>query len=507
MHGLHKRVSASAVAASALAWIPTTIGAEDFSTAFMDAVRAIPEQHWATLNTNRFQNAWPELERRQFDPAGQRAGPKAVIRAFSSFAWDRNRKDVIIYGGGHGNYPGNEVYRWRSSTLRWERGSIPSQTVLIDGQPLSGSYNAIDGYLNAPPSAHTYDNNEYLPLVDRFVTLGGAAWNTGGSFQYRNDQGQLRRTGPYFWNPALGDPDKVGGSTGSHVNPAMFPDTLGGMMWDNRQRALSSSSDQYSFIEGATAYAEYVDGNTGEVFDSLWVSTRQNLWQYIVHDADDPTGTCADNEGDCWILSGTAQVPGVDGTWGQGAAAVDPDREVFVRAAGNQLYYYDLANPGPSNPAVPILISNQVGAPFAANFRSAGLDYDPEREHFILWAGFEGVWALIPPDPLAAAGWTTERLETEALPEFGTPDRNDSGDSTFTGILGKWKYIPEADLYMGFYHVKDGDIWVYKPENWNPTFGALESEPAVVPLWGAVPALVTGAVLVVIHRRRRLLQA
>ena len=60
-------------AALALALLLTSNAlAEDFSPAFIDALRAIPGQHWATLNANRIQNAWPEVERRQFSPVGER---------------------------------------------------------------------------------------------------------------------------------------------------------------------------------------------------------------------------------------------------------------------------------------------------------------------------------------------------------------------------------------------------------------------------------------------------
>jgi hypothetical protein len=42
--------------------------------------------------------------------------PGSILKAWSSFAWDSNRGDVILWGGGHANYGGNAVYRWRDAT-------------------------------------------------------------------------------------------------------------------------------------------------------------------------------------------------------------------------------------------------------------------------------------------------------------------------------------------------------------------------------------------------------
>ena len=40
-------------------------------------------------------------------------GTRRIILAWSGFTWDPNRGDLLLYGGGHANYSGNDVYRWR----------------------------------------------------------------------------------------------------------------------------------------------------------------------------------------------------------------------------------------------------------------------------------------------------------------------------------------------------------------------------------------------------------
>jgi hypothetical protein len=52
-------------------------------------------------------------------------------------------------------------------------GSLPSEVKQIDGV----WYHAVDGPFAAPVSAHTYDTNEFLPLSDRMIVFGGAAFN------------------------------------------------------------------------------------------------------------------------------------------------------------------------------------------------------------------------------------------------------------------------------------------------------------------------------------------
>ena len=139
-------------------------------------------------------------------------------------AWDSNRGALIFYGGGHANYPGNDVYVWRASTLKWERASLPSEVYLAAGTVL---YLAVDGPTYAPIAAHTYDDSEFLPISDRLITFGGAAFNTGHYF----DKADGTRTGPYMWDPSKADPNAVGGTAGSQVKPGTYTTVTAGHMW------------------------------------------------------------------------------------------------------------------------------------------------------------------------------------------------------------------------------------------------------------------------------------
>ena len=85
-------------------------GREIFPNASLDLIAAAPERTWVQLNANTFQNCWA--------PAGLRTAlpPKNLFRAWSSFAWDHKRHGFWLWGGGHANYEGNEVYFWSAVT-------------------------------------------------------------------------------------------------------------------------------------------------------------------------------------------------------------------------------------------------------------------------------------------------------------------------------------------------------------------------------------------------------
>ncbi|MCB1866242.1 MAG: hypothetical protein KDG50_12530 [Chromatiales bacterium] len=447
-----------------------------------EVLAVVPEQHWAVVNTNTFQSAWPAPALRDFETARGTPGPLAVMQAFSSFGWDTRRQQFYLYGGGHGNYPGNEIYIWDAKTLEWRRGSLPSQVQQLGS---TFTYVAVDGADNAPTAAHTYDNNEYLPIADRFIVFGGAAWDSGGPLQ----DAAFNRVGPYLWDPSLADPNMVGGTTGSHTNATPGDGILGGEMWENRNLPLLPNYlndptqfriDDYYSIEGATDVVSR-DGH-----DLVYLSTRHWLWEYHIVDVNDPSQ-------DFWRVVGNGRI-GSSGVWGQGPGAYDEANNLFVRIAeprnnSNRLYdfyYFDLETPGFSNPVVPFEPTLPDGSPlfgggldsnlFNFKARSAwGLDYDPVREQIVLWDGAGNLWALTPPDMLGANGWIATPIDVFALAEFGLPNANDNGyeingvtPAADTGVLGKFKYIPEFDIYLTTYHTQTGDIWIYKPEGWTP---------------------------------------
>lgn len=99
----------------------------------------------------------------------------AVINAWNSGVLDTTRNRLIIWGGGHGDYSGNEVYALNlNGTPSWER---------LNNSTAGGcSLDSCDGGVT-PNSRHTYDGIEYMPNVDRMFVFGGSRAGNGYALQ------------------------------------------------------------------------------------------------------------------------------------------------------------------------------------------------------------------------------------------------------------------------------------------------------------------------------------
>lgn len=427
----------------------------------LSVVAAMPEGAWFRANTNSYSEVWTPADLRTLYRTSNPT-PAKIIGPWSSFTWDSSRGKLFLYGGGHANYRGNDTYSWNGSTRLWERASLPSQMV----QDALGNWVAIDGPAKAPASAHTYDNTMYFPLLDRIVVLGGAADANGGHFLTVDTSTTSRTTGPYLFDPSRADGAKVGGSTGSHVQRvAPHPDIVGGNMWSNREAWLNagptSAPPSESFVNGCTGVTE--EGG----LDVAYVRTAYRVYRYRIHDLAQPAA-------DTWELVGRYY----SGSGSQATCTYDHHRRALVVAGRNAkpFLYWDMSQASSKNNEVYVTPADATGefqtllSSNAIDLRYCGLEYDPKRQQHLLWCGDQRVWRLTPPATLSASGWTITKAPT---PPSGGPTQGPG-----TGILGKWKYIPNLDVFIGLQDSVNGDIWVYKPQGWvNPTGGNLP--PAV----------------------------
>lgn len=434
--------------------------AEDLSP-LINEVSNMPEGSWKQVNTNNYSDVWAPSALRPLYNSGN-PDPSKIIGAWSGFAWDSNRGDLLLYGGGHANYSGNDVYRWRGSTLQWERASLPSETLL----DANNNWTAIDGVSAAPASAHTYDNNIFLPISDKFLTFGGAAFNNGGLFLSATSSSTSRKTGPYLWDPSKANPMMVGGTTGSHVQRVSpYPEVLGGNMWQNRELWQTNSTYSYlpgSHTEGCTAYAEENGRDVVYVGARLGGGTATSLFKYTINDVSNPSL-------DTWVKVG--------GYWdtpqGQTACGYDPVKKAFVRVASNSrpFTFWDVNTPSETlNYEKRVYYTDADGSLTSALANSeitvnkCSLDYNHQTSKFMFWCGDGRVWSLTSPATLSENGWSValEPLANSTVPGAVT---------TGTGILGKWKFIPNINAFIGLNDSNLGKIWVYKPIGWQMPVG------------------------------------
>lgn len=434
----------------------------------------IPEGSWIKVNLNSFSTVWTPPERRPLASLSNPT-PSKLISAWSSAAWDPNLGDLWIFGGGHANYSGNDVYRWRGSTRMWERASLPSEV----NQDDRGTWKAIDGQDNAPSAAHTYDNNMFLPIINRFLVFGGAAWNNGGAWMRQVSATTSRRTGPYLFDPTKADANKVGGSTGSHVkrvNP--YLETVGGAMWQNRDIYVNISPMPPlpgQHVNGCTGYA--VEGGKDVVYFAANPAGAQLvLYRYVINDVNASALDTVQIVGR-YVSSINDDQP---------TCAYDPGQNIFLKkrkyettstGAVRPAFDYwvpNAATPGGQNLFMPtddtgeFLTLLPAGAPGGISLRNCGMDFDSERRQFGMWCRDGRVWMIKAPATLSTSGW---KIARQVAPVGATPLDTDSQG----GVLGKFKYIPNVDAFLALHGINDGNVWLYKPVGWK--FGGTPPPP------------------------------
>jgi hypothetical protein len=100
-------------------------------------------------------------------------GCSAIVLAWNSGVFDTKRNRLLVWGGGHRDYYGNEVYALDLNSLTMQRLNNPT-TNMSDCQDANP-----DG---TPSARHTYDGIEYMPNIDRMFVYGGAMKCINGGF-------------------------------------------------------------------------------------------------------------------------------------------------------------------------------------------------------------------------------------------------------------------------------------------------------------------------------------
>ncbi|MGD8937845.1 MAG: hypothetical protein PVJ72_00570 [Gammaproteobacteria bacterium] len=103
---------------------------------------------------------------------------KNVMAAWSGAAFDTKRATLLVWGGGHGDYWGNEVYAFNVNTLSWKRLNDP----YWPAKKLKGTHSWYPEN-SSPGSRHTYDGLEYIPGLDILWAVGGSLWKSGSGTQ------------------------------------------------------------------------------------------------------------------------------------------------------------------------------------------------------------------------------------------------------------------------------------------------------------------------------------
>jgi len=101
-------------------------------------------------------------------------GPRGIVDAWNGAVWNENEQHLdIIAAGGHGDYCGNEYYRFDLDDQTWTQVVPPSDLQGYDEQ--SGI--TPDG---RPASRHTYQQQVFVPKTNKTYMFGGSICSGSG---------------------------------------------------------------------------------------------------------------------------------------------------------------------------------------------------------------------------------------------------------------------------------------------------------------------------------------
>lgn len=140
-----------------------------------------------------------------FPSVGGATGCSAITSAWNSGVFDSSRNRLIIWGGGHNDYYGNELYALRLDTLSVERLTDPGLPTAPTGSCVAAIANG-----SQPNSRHTYDGIEYIAGADKMFVFGGSlACHVGNfgadtwTFDFGTSRWQrMQPSGPTPWGDA-----------------------------------------------------------------------------------------------------------------------------------------------------------------------------------------------------------------------------------------------------------------------------------------------------------------
>jgi hypothetical protein len=156
----------AAMGFSIVASLLMSVSASEQGAGLTHVVSNMPANSWLEIPNSRLDSV--AADARKY-PNMQGYSGIHGINAYSGAVFDSKRNRLVIWGGGHEDYQGNEVYAFDTDTLVWERLTDPSEPNL-DKQVNS------DG---TPNARHTYNGMAYIEHADKLFSSGGSLAGEG----------------------------------------------------------------------------------------------------------------------------------------------------------------------------------------------------------------------------------------------------------------------------------------------------------------------------------------
>ncbi len=190
-------------------------------------------------------DSWMEVPSTAFEPFCrangliETAGEDAyrcvgVITAWGGAVYDSGERQLLVWGGGHNDYAGNEVYGFDLRAGAWR--------VIKPPTPLAQVTTNENVYADGnPPSVHSYDGFAYLPDRRRMFHYGGSRYQDGSStngtwlfdpvaaaWERRADYDQGTGSGLFY---GATDYDPVTGKVFSRTQDGLFTYSVADDVW------------------------------------------------------------------------------------------------------------------------------------------------------------------------------------------------------------------------------------------------------------------------------------
>jgi len=325
----------------------------------------------------------------------------AVMEAWGGGVYDSDRDQLVVWGGGHTDYAGNEVYAFgplNGTSASWKRLTNPSNP------PANNTEYASDG---RPVSRHTYNLLAYLPApYNKMMSCAIGSQYSGGSSDDAVD----------FYDFTI--------------------DGLSGQPWTRGAKASSTAA-----FGGICVY----NSGTGTVWYHDTQTNSNRLQQYHPD-----TNTWTSHASEYLEIYYTA--------------AIDPVRNLMVATGGTggtgDVRVWDLNNPGSSSFTVAT-----TGPDALEGVHSPGLVYDTVNNRFVGWSGGTTVYTLsVPSDPRNGT-WTWATVPINAANTVTpTQPAGVKGQGYVIGTFGRFRYVP-ASQGVVVVNYTDENVYFFKLPN------------------------------------------
>ena len=396
-------------------------------------------------------------------------GSGCVLKGWTDGAWDPGPARMYFHGGGHACYAGSEWYAFDTTTLTAERLDLPGVfnfgEQIADFRWPSGTVIPAGTLFNPWVYPPDWPHNGNFSVGDEPFPLGlplppagpeGVAMNpthSYGAMAMHPPSGEIFRFGGNHFYRKTGNggfdlrfPPKSFGWPVFSYNPEHKRWTYWGSTSMEMLGPTTTAKASYDPVSGkiiiATGKGVAVFDPAKFMVDALQAPDAQDSYSY---QTDTRVGiTYPILEPESFLRHANSG--------GVGNSAVAPDERLFVMYGKNGTRVYRIIDGvGIADAAGGVTRLERIGG-IGANAgpyppTQGGFDWHPVRKLFVLWDGTRHTWTF---DPVAAKYTYYPNAQSELAPPPGSEL-----------VFGKWRYIPEFDLFAG-YPDENGPMWFYR---------------------------------------------